>query len=351
MKMNIDNKLYEEFESKLNDFCSETKGKSFLEEETYAKLAEFFQKEQETNKDFKLFTYKFLNKNSTDTENDYFERVISVLFKTKILSRKYDLLDFFGKFQTINNIHSFVNYSHLQTLSINSINKVLDNIRQNKEYFKTIPCEACTIDEIDKKLTDSIKNGLEKCSFIVQRSDLHSSPVFINKNQDGSYNIFITDSFGNGTYNAQLLKIIKNMIDKDDSLKIKIYCSGFKRQHGDYGCEIFSIRDAICWSKNYDKTAEWILKNSEITVDSKSGVEYYKITSLPPQMMKLTQSIKDIQAYDIKNKSGLLTRLVAKNKIKDEKNSKVDLFQKKYAAFILESNDLLTGKAKKKTSK
>ena len=142
--------------------------------------------------------------------------------------------------------------------------------------------------------------------------DPHIVPVFSIR-IDGITHVFIFDSLGHdissGRVSASLEKLGDYFGKKDPGGKLAIYSYKIKRQHSPYGCATFSILDVKNLLERHSGDVGTIVdfytkqadehKPHRVIYRLKDGTEFpiYEIDILPPEMMKVTQSVRQINAY------------------------------------------------------
>lgn len=150
-----------------------------------------------------------------------------------------------------------------------------------------------------------------------QDSDPHVVPVFAI-NHEGKTYIFVFDSLGhtiskdpgNTRISASLGWLLKHFENRSDmSGKLAIYSYRIKRQNSEVGCATFSLHDLKNLCERHFRSAGNIvdfyasqapdhqprLMNEELHIGSSFPV--WEIDTLPPEMMKVTQSFSEIKHY------------------------------------------------------
>lgn len=136
--------------------------------------------------------------------------------------------------------------------------------------------------------------------------DPHVVPVFAIKDH-GQVHVFIFDSVGHdtagGSYSVALEKLTGSGLDPKD---LMIYSYKHKRQHSGYGCSIFSILDLKSLVErhirgrgnlvNFYQSQEWD-HLPRLIEEISDGYTVLEIDVLPPEMMKVTQSYRALDAY------------------------------------------------------
>ena len=345
--------LENNFSQQLYSLCEESKQNGLIN------LNNFIIQEHRSNPNFKKCMYTHLDNNKKNFENDYFERVIKVLLDT-------NLFDFdkvcanFCKIDIRCSFDSFHGYSLIQSFSPKSTEKILNNINSKKEYFKNIPFTV-SANYFDKdstdfksKLFDFLKSNNNKKIFIVYQYK-HYTPLLVEK-YDGGIRIVITDSRGKNNLSAKkLYPAIQDTLSKVNIAfeNASIYFLEISRQNGNYGCGIFSIRDAVHIAKNTDKLWEQVLKSSKEENNDKCAMKTYNFSSLPPEMILVTHSLQYIKKYDEENrlsedskvenklrKKGKIINISTDNKI-NERNLKAEIHLRKYVVDTIISEDIL----------
>ncbi|MBP7074227.1 MAG: hypothetical protein KBA81_02455 [Rhabdochlamydiaceae bacterium] len=83
-----------------------------------------------------------------------------------------------------------------------------------------------------------------------------------------------------------------------DKKNTQVYCCSVDRQRQDFGCETFSLKDAVSFLRDphfFDK-----IVTTPLQVESKNNqMTFFEIHLLPPSFMKGTQSFKKLDCYFI----------------------------------------------------
>jgi hypothetical protein len=218
-----------------------------------------------------------------------------------------------------------------QILTPKGVGFVINHLKE-KGSLNDVPCHVCahhnefkmkvqeTIAQFEKNaknVPEGQKPGVMSCTFVLTHqqapftrlSGPHNTPVLLQRDSEGVWTAVISDSMGKGNewYN-HLAKISLEDAFKaaEPSLGLDIYSfNGCNRQTDSSNCPIFSIRDVVQFSKNAKEIVGWIKDkgNPEFCPPpfAPSKIKEYKFNTLPPYMMKTTQSFSAIQAYEGKN--------------------------------------------------
>jgi hypothetical protein len=143
--------------------------------------------------------------------------------------------------------------------------------------------------------------------------DHHVVPVFAI-NQYGKTHVFIFDSLGHtisadeNVISASLLSLIDHFQSGDEKNRLVIYSYKIQRQNSEIGCATFSAHDLknLCERHRHRKSIVDFyasqdpdhmprLVNEFLRVVPELPV--YEIVALPPEMMKVTQSFRQLRAY------------------------------------------------------
>lgn len=228
------------------------------------------------------------------------------LDKMSLDNQRLVLTYFFPQF------YEYMNYNGI--LAHKGIELIIDYLR-NKKSLPSDPCiSVCkdrnTFTEILEKLVQNpnIENGYTH-SFIVAKADkneyglsAHVTPLFFIKQPEG-WQIVITDSTTDNTNIFEeksscqpLMQKIKDVEEKfPDQFKVKVVnINVFWRQRDDHSCPIYALRDLVYFHR---QGQEFLNK---LTQDNITHKKFYFFTDLPPELMKTTQSIKDIEIYDLR---------------------------------------------------
>lgn len=151
-------------------------------------------------------------------------------------------------------------------------------------------------------------------------SDPHIVPVFAIR-KEGKTHVFIFDSVGHvfstNIWQQQISVSLENLIeyfqDQPDKLdQLAIYSYKFPRQTSDFDCAVFTLLDLknllemhlkgdlniIEFYQYQEKTLR--PKRSMKSSEAMMQLPIFELSTLPPQMMKVTQSFKKIDSYERK---------------------------------------------------
>lgn len=117
------------------------------------------------------------------------------------------------------------------------------------------------------------------------------TPIFLER-KDGEWNAVVTDSTGLGEmpWTEDIAKVL------NDTLDVKPYVYTQPRQLDNSNCSIFSIRDMVQMSK-HPNIVGFAKDNISENVNIGSKVSVKTIDTLPPQMMKITQTRSPFCTY------------------------------------------------------
>ena len=137
----------------------------------------------------------------------------------------------------------------------------------------------------------------------------HVVPIFVVKKR-GELNLFVFDSLGHIISKGECPKIdspdIQNLIDnfkEIESGRLSIYSYKCRRQHCPIGCAIFAIHDLKQLMERDNKKSivdfysQFPLRMLNRDLHVNDNLPIYEIEILPPEMMKVSQSIKEIETY------------------------------------------------------
>jgi hypothetical protein len=257
-------------------------------------------------------------------------------------------------------------YNQHQILTPEGVGFVINYLKK-KGSLNEVPCHVCAdYGAFEMKVQETIahaKNVLEgqepgvmSCTFILTSKnppqglgipglgDAHNTPVLLQRDTKGVWTAVISDSVGeSGMYNGiakmSLERAFKEAFKMDEpSPDLDIYnFNGCDRQTDSSNCPIFSIRDVVQFSKNAKEIVDWIKDNGnpefyqpyqpDQPLDAPSKIKEYKFNTLPPYMMKTTQSFSAIQAYEGKNAEKLPSGNTVSESL-TEKNHKVIAFDR-----------------------
>lgn len=242
---------------------------------------------------------------------------------------------------------------NISQISDQGMELILNHLR-NKGAFEQVPCQwAPSLAEFSKAASEKIKNSSSepwKQTFLVRHRNAedkgsHVSPVYLEKNSNGFYRAIVTDSTGGR--NKEYLQNIQDCFveifkDIDKTQQNVVFYVGESRQIDRTNCSIFSIRDAVQFSKHNQQILDW----TESRTKYESFIDAHVFKSLPSQWMKTDQSMANLQAYEksqqlsslIKEKHRLVSDLEPKNRmIKEQKkfNAKIAQTYLKYERLIL----------------
>ncbi len=217
--------------------------------------------------------------------------------------------------------------STFHCLTISSVNLMIAKLK-SKPGYENLHCYTCkdleNLTETLKKLKKSKFEG--KIAFFVRSGQFrsmkdtahHTTPVLIEKKAD-SFRIMVMDSTtlhnevlpkGDASYepikktirNAELISLKEfypmnvYMALNDASLpSAKVYLSTCARQKDHHTCPIFSLND-IKHFFNRDNFFEEIEIKGKIQQEKKDESLFY-VYRLPPEHMKMTQSLTQIKEY------------------------------------------------------
>jgi hypothetical protein len=192
------------------------------------------------------------------------------------------------------------------------VNKIIEGLKsQGKIQRPEDGLVLCKAIENKEKIKDEISSTLLQLAeapdgsraaliFNTGANDMHLSPLLFEK-RGGKIRIANLDSVGeNEMYRAlTAMKITMALKDMElEGLDIELYEVSFSRQRDSVNCPIFSIRDVVAFSKQEDFF-------SIVECEDSEGLEgisaCYKITSLPPSIMKVTQSLSQLEEYIERN--------------------------------------------------
>lgn len=168
---------------------------------------------------------------------------------------------------------------------------ILDEITAKKE--STLPIRVMN----EENLADFLASS-EPCSgFILGLTGLtHYISLFLQKREDGKVDLISTDSCG-----VWFIDNILGDLPKDLPLG-DVYTSEVQRQADGVHCSVFAIRDLAVWMDLYAKgvnPVEMLKENSpDLHPDTLWGCKVNVFSYLPPAMMKVTQSMTKIEAYE-----------------------------------------------------
>ena len=211
------------------------------------------------------------------------------------------------------------------------VQKILELFEEEFQYpVGVLSCQpASKLPELIEKILSSNKHGDVRgwATWNDQDEyDPHMVPVFSIAHH-GVVHIFLVDSIGHVASDDKTQFSLSNshsvLIDhfkEAASLKdrLKIYSHREKRQHGQNGCTTFSILDLKNMLEMHmtkePKVAQNIVdfydkqhgKRRPVNITNQLGVhlktrmcgpDFYEVITLPPAMMKSTQSLKTIEKY------------------------------------------------------
>ncbi len=151
----------------------------------------------------------------------------------------------------------------------------------------------------------------------LMRDDPHVVPVFTIK-QSKRTHVFIFDSTGHNfstnpydqKISAALEELIKHFKDSEGvSGLLSIYSYKTKRQNSDLGCGTFSTMDLKNLLERHTNGMESLVdfyqaqspdlqpRPAAHELDPSLTLPIYELTTLPPEMMKVTQSLRGIESY------------------------------------------------------
>ena len=229
---------------------------------------------------------------------------------TELCELKPELNQFFSHF------HGGKEGPDLTPLAINCIFEFFE-----KEYHypsRLLNCQPLSklpmlVEQIiNSDVTDLMRGWV---IFNDKEQDPHVVPVSVLKT-GGKTHLFILDSLGHfiaknsnmgdlNRFSKSLESLIAHFKDKDVSEKLAIYSYKIKRQNSNHGCATFSILDVKNFIEQYlhganivDFFAHQTNEHLPRPVLENSGFPVFELNILPPEMMKVTQSVKAIGNYE-----------------------------------------------------
>lgn len=175
--------------------------------------------------------------------------------------------------------------------------KAIDLILKYHEQLYQWPegeISLCCVDDLMFKLEEIQKNSTPRALILYSPNQDHVIPAFI-KLQENRLKIAIIDSEGYRRNSFWATKLREKLKQRDD---LSIYYYKNLRQRDGFSCATFSILDLrnILEGESSDRDLfEFIENHGEIKkIDSPSE---YTFNILPPEMMKVTQSFKQLARY------------------------------------------------------
>ena len=122
---------------------------------------------------------------------------------------------------------------------------------------------------------------------------LHMTPVYIRRERAGNLKLLVTDSKGKGGTRA-LLDKLEALVPEDS--KVCIYANSSLRQRDGYACSAFSLLDLRnIFEREQNRGNIFVYIEQQKLQPYRKHVMWFEI--LPFEMMKTTQSIRQLERY------------------------------------------------------
>lgn len=174
---------------------------------------------------------------------------------------------------------------------------ILLEMLKEKGKLNDVPCHIClTPEQAGEHLSDLIHSENGRMGLIIQvREPLHYFAMVAEKSEKG-VRLAITDSFPSDAFHEGLLNEIVNRFC---STEMTIFKPGFQRQTDTVSCPIFALRDTSQFCQHPEILDQIELSAKPQSADeSSSPIRLVEFSRFPPALMKATQSLSAIRAYD-----------------------------------------------------
>lgn len=319
-----------------------------------SELVCFLKREREINQYFKVMVMESAKQLHKKSFKNSLDNLITAMFYSFLFQKRELTSPYFYK------ITDSYNFAKLSTLGCQEILSEINTKKKHFQYVSWIVCENAEDAENDFKQFLKASSLSQKKCFLIHHSLFdHFTPVFMEQYEPNKFRVIITDSLGYShdiqKYVPQILSSLKNALEDNKLTKddFSIFVYDVERQKDDTNCCIFSIRDAIQFAKNPLAVTERILNQkhfpAKITCSDNYSLDCFLFYFLPPEMMKVTQSlslIKEDEKNDpLKEEGNIIKELEKKDKlIKSSsgiKNAKIDLLFQKYLLSLMEKHSFI----------
>lgn len=183
-------------------------------------------------------------------------------------------------------------FIHRNIITPRGCDLILEKLREKSGPLEARTCSSA--EEWGRAIQDIYASDEDYSgSFIVNATpDRHLSHVHVTKSDD-SFDIFYTDSMG---YEPSYLSALPNQVQQlKGRLPIHSYLYKKERQADGSNCPVFSIRDAVKMCR--DPSLRSFIKENSSEQGSRGNTMEHEILVLPPDMMKVTQSMTRLSYY------------------------------------------------------
>lgn len=183
--------------------------------------------------------------------------------------------------------------------TLNAMDQVLAGLR-TKDPFDHVPCEACRVNELAKKLEKIDFSQDQQLEFVVNYSSYpnHMAPVHVRV-KDNEMIVIVTESLQSI---SKLEKEFKHMLDDLQSTnKVSVLFCGTDRQKDETNCPTFSVADMKEFARHpelFDEIEEQFKSKTSNNADAKifGSINYSNRLDLTTRVMRYSQSVTKLMA-------------------------------------------------------
>lgn len=226
-------------------------------------------------------------------------RDLCVIVIGEMISRDDDLASFFVK-------HTAGLKDPLYLLSEKGVEWLLRIIkRENPSFSERL--EFALLEELVAKIEAFQREvGSAQRGFVVKRVESeHVIPVFVSRIGEGRIKILVSDSSGYSRGNEFYRELMDKLADKEG---VELFIFNDKRQRDGFSCPAFTFLDLINIFSGYESgfdIFEFISEHGDLIAISREPMgdetftNVFRFRFFPPDMMKVTQSLRQVKQYQI----------------------------------------------------